>query len=304
MRIIEKYILRSYLVSVVFCLLLLVVVGVVGDILGFLDDIFKNNIPLDSILKFYLYFAPFAFVNMVPFSCLLAAVFVFNNLSKNHEISAIITSGISLWDLMKPVLVATFMICLITFIVNETVVPASMEKANRIRQEKLESSDEKQQVIKNMAVYGKGDQIIFAKEYSKADKRMDSVIIHKQNKSQVVVQKINARTVKWRDDGYWLGKDVLVFNLADNGDFSLDPQYYETRKMPILEKPGDFANAQWDPKMMSYRKLKAYIKILGHNSPTTVRRFLVDLHYKLAFPFAALVIILVGIPFSITTGRV
>ena len=78
MRILEKYICISYIRALIFCITLLMVLGVIGDILGFLDDIFKNDIPLGSILLFYLYFAPFAFVNMLPFASLLAAVFVFN----------------------------------------------------------------------------------------------------------------------------------------------------------------------------------------------------------------------------------
>ena len=78
MRIIERYIVRDFIGAFLFCVSLLIVLGVIGDILGFLDDIFKNNIPLKSIISFYVYLAPFAFVNMAPFACLLAAVYIFN----------------------------------------------------------------------------------------------------------------------------------------------------------------------------------------------------------------------------------
>jgi len=304
MKLLEKYICKSYITTFLFCITLLMVLGVIGDILGFLDDIFKNNIPLASILLFYFYFAPFAFVNMVPFACLISAVFVFNNLSKNHEITAIITSGISIWKVIKPVFLVTCILCLATFIVNEKLVPTAMEKATRIRQEELETGDEKEKgTIKNLAVYGKGDQIIFAKEYNPGKRELGNVIIHKQNKDRVIVKKISARSVKWRDDGFWLGTDVMVFKMGPDGEFTWGPEVHKNRKMPIREGPDDFLNTQWDPKLMSYRQLERYIKILRFSSPAAVRRFLVDLNYKLAFPFMAMVIILVGIPFSIATGR-
>ena len=47
-----------------------------------------------------------------------------------------------------------------------------------------------------------------------------------------------------------------------------------------------------------------YINILAASSPASVRRLAVDLNYKLAFPFTAMVTVMVGIPFSIATGRV
>ena len=140
MKILEKHVLKSFIVSFFFCILLLIVLGVIGDILGFLDDIFKNNIPVTSIILFYLHLAPFAFVNMVPFASLLSAVYVFNSLSRNHEVTAVIASGLSLWELLRPILFATFILCLATFIVNDKVVPKSIEKAGMIRQEELEGS--------------------------------------------------------------------------------------------------------------------------------------------------------------------
>jgi len=305
MRILEKHILKNYVGAFIFSIILLMVLGVIGDILGFLDDIFKKGIPLKSIMSFYMFFAPFAFVNMVPFACLLSAVFVFNDLSKNHEVTAIITSGISLWKVMKPVLLVTFILCLCTFIVNERMVPSAMEKAGRIRQEELESDPGKSdRVVENLSIYAEGDQIIFAKEYYPDLEQLEDVIIHKRNAEQVVTSKINARSAKWRDDGFWLGTDVMVFNMDPDGDFSWEPEVYKNKKLPIRETPKDLMNTQWDPKLMSYLQLKRYISVISAGSSTSFRRLVVDLNYKLSFPFTAMVTVLVGIPFSIATGRV
>ncbi|MGB2661188.1 MAG: LptF/LptG family permease [Candidatus Omnitrophota bacterium] len=304
MKILEKYIFKNYIAALLFCVVLLMVLGVIGDILGFLDDIFKKNIPLVSILSFYFYFAPFAFVNMVPFAALLSSVHVFNNLSKNHEVTAVITSGLSLWKILRPVILVTFVLCLVTFIVNDRFVPASMEKANRIRQEELERAGEDEgTVVRNLAIYGKGNQIIFAKAYVPRTKTLENVIIHKQDKDRAVKKKISARLAKWRNGDYWLGTDVIVFDVDPAGNFIGDPSVYKSRKLPIAETPKDFIVNQWDPRLMSYGQLKRHIKIFKESSPLAVRRLLVDLNYKLAFPFAAMAIVMVGIPFSIASGR-
>lgn len=303
MRILEKYVLKSYVVSFLFCIVLLIVLGVIGDILGFLDDIMQKSIPLKSILSFYFYLGPFAFVNMAPFATLLASVYVFNSLSKNHEVTAVIASGLSLWQLLRPVLFVTFALCLFIFIVNDAYVPQTMRLANRIKWQELETVKSKGGgKIRNIAVYGKGDQIIFAKSYTPSKKTMENVIIHRQDKDHDITQKVSARLVKW-EDGSWVGEDVIIFNLGDAGKFSSDPDVFKTRAIDIRETPQDFIDNEWDPKYMSYSKLKTYLNVFASASKTTVRRLKVELNHKIAFPFTALITVLVGVPFSIETGR-
>ena len=303
MRLLEKYVTKSYVSAFFLCIALLIVLGVIGDILGFLDDIVKKGIPISSIISFYFYLAPFAFVNMVPFACLLSAVYVFNDLSKHHEVTAVIASGVSLWRLMRPILLVTFAICVMTFIVNDRFVPSTMEKSNRIRREELEGGKKKgDYLIKDLAVYGKNDQIIYAKSFSPELNILNDVVIHKQSPDRSINQKISAKSVKWYDDR-WIGQDVITFKSNESGDFKGDPDVSKAQRMWIEEKPEDFSANQWDPKFMSYGRLKQYLGMFGHLSSATMRRLSVDLHYKLALPFTALITVLVGVPFSIETGR-
>ncbi len=296
--------LKSFVAAFFFCIVLLIALGIIGDVLGFLDDVFKHNIPLASILSFYFYLAPFAFVNMVPFACLLSAVHVFNSLSKNHEITAVIASGVSLWGLLRPVLLATFVLCLATFIVNDRFVPSAMQKATRIRKQELERGKAAgSREIKNLAVYGKGDQIIYAKSFAPDISVFRDLIIQRQDKEHDIIEKINARLVKWQGEGVWLGEDVIVSKADPDGNFTGQPEIFEKKRIFIGESPEELINYQWDPRFMSYGRLKRYLNIFRASSPLTVRRLLVDLNYKLSFPFTALITVLIGVPFSIETGR-
>ncbi|MBU0683255.1 MAG: LptF/LptG family permease [Candidatus Omnitrophota bacterium] len=304
MKILEKYVFKSFISSFFFCITLLMVLGIIGDVLGFLDDIVKNNIPLTSILAFYFYLAPFAFVNMVPFACLLAAVYVFNSLSKNHEITAFVTSGLSLWKLVKPVLFVTFILCLATFIVNDRFVPSTMKKSSRIRQQELEHSDNKSNsTLKEITIYGKGNQIIYAKSFVASSNTLNNIIIHRQDKDHRIFEKINVRVAEWQKDGSWMGQDVMLFKADSEGNFSRDPEVYRQKKINIIETPQEFINNQWDPKFMSYKQLKEYLRVFRVGSPPTLKRLLVDLNYKIALPFTAIITVLVGVPFCIETGR-
>ncbi|HPN72405.1 MAG TPA: LptF/LptG family permease [Candidatus Omnitrophota bacterium] len=310
MLILEKDVLKSYVSSFLFCVTLLIVVGIIGDILSFIENIFKYGISLGSIFAFYFYLAPFAFVNMMPFACLLAAVYVFNSLSKHQEITAVITSGISLWKLMKPVIAVTFILCIATFIVNDRFVPPTLERANNIRRDELEAHKEEgrdRSGMRDLAIYSRGGQIMFAKYFYPEKSLLESVIIHKQDENNVINEKLSARQMKWvkkgREGGFWEGDDVIVFRIGPFGEFQGDPETFKKKKIDLPESPQDLRRTQSDPKLMSYLQLKEYISILKTGSEETIRRLKVDLNYKLSFPFMALVTVLIGVPFSIETGR-
>ena len=82
-----------------------------------------------------------------------------------------------------------------------------------------------------------------------------------------------------------------------------DPEVFKKKIMDIPETPEELGKVQSDPRFMSYRQLRDYIDVMHTGSEETLRRLEVDLNYKLAFPFMALVTILIGVPFSIETGR-
>jgi lipopolysaccharide export system permease protein len=310
MLILEKHVLKSYVSSFIFCVTLLIVVGIIGDIMSFIENIFKYRISLGSIWAFYFYLAPFAFVNMVPFASLLAAVYVFNTLSKHQEITAVIASGISLWKLLKPVMAVTFIVCIFTFIVNDRVVPSTLEKANTIRRDELEShkqEDADGQGVRDLAIYGRGGQMIYAKRFYPDRDLMENVIIQRQDERNVIKEKVSARMIRWKKNGnnggFWEGEDVITFKIGSRGQFEGDPEVVKKKKIDILETPLVLRKARSDPKFMSYRQLREYIKILHTGSAETLRRLKVDLNYKLSFPFMAMVTVLIGVPFSIETGR-
>ncbi len=310
MQILEKHVLKSYLASFVFCITMLIVVGVIGDIFSIIEDIFKHNISLGSIFGFYFYLGPFAFVNMLPFACLLAAVYVFNSLSKHHEITAVIASGISLWKLLKPVMAATFILCVITFIVSDKIVPPTLEKANTIKRDELEAYkvyDTEGPAIRDLAVYADGGQIIFA-QYFYTDKNiLKNLIIDRQDDDNIITEKVSAREVMWvpggNSGGYWEGTDVMVFQLEPSGAFRGDPAVFKKKIVRISETPEVLRTARSEPALMSYAQLQAHIGRMHSGFKDTVRRLEVDLYYKLAFPFMAMVTVLIGVPFSIETGR-
>lgn len=305
MKIIDKYMVRGFLGPFLWCVLLFNVMAVIIDIFSFIDDIVRYKIPGASIAAFYVYYLPTIFIQVTPMAVLLSTIFVLSNLNKHNEITAMKSSGISLWRILSPVLIIGFIVSVVVFVVNDRVIPTSSRIANYIRTEELEKEKRKEapvKVVKNVALYGAGNRIIFARSYDTEKKLLSDIIIHEHDSKENLTSKITAQNGSWTGSG-WKFYKVIVYKIDNAGKILGEPKFYEERAVSLKEKPSDFANREWRSEYMSYRDLKRYIRNFSGSGIRLVKNLMVDLHYKVAFPLISFVIILVGAPFAMITAR-
>ena len=167
MKIIDRYMAKGFLSSFLWCLFVFVIMAVIIDIFSFIDDIVTYKIPLQSVAAFYVYYIPTMFIQIMPMAALLATIYMLSNLNKNNEIIAMKSSGVSLWRILTPLLVLGFLISALTFVVNDRVIPLTSKVSQMIRREELEkykTGGQQLKVIKNVAIYGTGNRIVFSRE--------------------------------------------------------------------------------------------------------------------------------------------
>lgn len=305
MKIIDRYLSKSFAASFVWCLFVFVVMAVIIDIFSFIDDIVKYKIPFQSIFAFYFYYIPTIFVQVTPMAVLLSAIYMLSNLNKNNEIIAMKSSGIGLWRILAPILVMGFLISAGVFIINEKIIPITSKVSQMIRRDELEkhkAEDSKARIIDNVAVYGSGNRIIFARSYDTANKKLSDIIMHEHDISENLVSKITAASGIWTGNS-WKFFKVIIYKVDNAGKITGSPEFYSEKIMPIKERPRDFASKEWKSDFMSYGELRKYIENFRGSGMKIMKGLLVDLHYKLAFPFISLIIIVVAAPFALFTMR-
>lgn len=306
MVILSKYIFKGFIGIFIFCVVVLWLLYIIGDIFGFLDEILRERIPASSLIRFYTFLTPLILTQIIPVATLIACVYLLGNLNKHNEITAFRASGISIWKILRPVIAFAFIISLSVFVLNDKMMPSSMRMANRIRYEKLDvGKHRKSRTVKidNVAIYGSGNKIIFAKEFDIKKNILKDLIMHQHDIKNDLIMKLSARTVYWTKEGAWRGEDAALYKMNNKGEFIGDPVIKEEMVIGIEETPTDFINNQWKPELMSFAQLKKYMRIFATDSKRTYRRFLVDLHYKVAFPFTCVVTILISAPFALSTKR-
>jgi len=305
MKIIDKYMIRGFVGPLVWCIFIFVVMAIIIDIFSFIDDIVKYKIPFDSIMAFYVYYAPTIFIQVAPMAVLLSTIYVLSNLNKNNEIVAMKSSGISLWRILSPMLIVGFILSMIMFGINDKVIPVSSKISNTIRRDEIEkqkTKDRKARIIQNVALYSAGNRIIFARNYDTEKKTLQDIIIHRHDSGENLVSKITAQSGIWTDRG-WRFYKVVMWKIDNAGKILGEPVFLKECMIPIKEKPIDFETQEWRSDYLSYRELKNYIKNFRGAGKRIVKNLLVDLYYKISFSLISLIIIVIGAPFAMITTR-
>ncbi len=303
MRILDRYILKSIIYIFISCIFVFLFLYIVIDLLSNLDEILKHQATLGLLARYYLSYLPIMFVQVSPFACLLSTVYTFGKLNHNNEIIAMRSSGLSIFEIARNALIFGFLISLTVFWVNDRFVPASLVENQKIKIQIEEGSQKakskKNEAIMNLTLYGLRNRLFFISRFLPATKTMEGITILEQDEHQNLTKKIIATRGTYQD-GFWKFYQSITYKFDNNGQVIDEPSYLEEEIMSIPETPDTLASLRQKPEQMNIRQMQDYIWILSKSGATTVIRNLkVDLYQRFTSPFTSIIIILLGIPFSL-----
>ena len=307
MRILDRYILKSVIGIFLSCIFLFLFLYVVIDVLSHLDDILKQQTHWTILIQYYLWYLPVMFVQIAPFSCLLSTLYTFGKLNHNNEIIAMRASGLSIFYITKTVLVFGAVISLLVFWVNDRLVPQSVTITQKIKSQIEEGvkikRDKKQEVINNLSMYGLKNRLFFINKFYPGTNTMLGITILEHDKQQNLIKKIIANKGVY-EDRLWKFYHSITYDFDLNGQIIEEPLYLEEEIMTIPEGPKDFLAQRQRPESMTIAQLDTYIWKFSKSGATgVIRNLKVDYYQKFTSPFTSLIIILLGIPFSLMMHR-
>ena len=307
MRILERYILKSVIYIFFSCIFSFLFLYIIIDLLSNLDEILKHRATLMLLSRYYLSYLPVMFVQVSPFACLLSTVYTFSKLNHNNEIIAMRSSGLSIFEIARNVLFFGLLISLLVFWVNDRFVPSALAENQKIKVQMEDGSkgvkSRRPEVILNLSMYGSRNRLFFISKFFISTGTMEGITILEHDDNQNLTKKIVADKGEYID-GLWRFSRCITYNFDHNGQVIDEPSYFEEEIMAIPETPRDFANLRQKPELMDIRQMQDYIWRVSKSGATTVIRNLkVDLYQRFAMPFTSLIIILLGIPFSLMTHK-
>jgi len=307
MRILDRYILKSVLALFFQCLLTFIFLYVIIDVFSHLDEILKQQVSLNILGQYYLAYLPIIFVQVAPIACLLSTLYTFGTLNRNNEIIAMRSSGLNIFQVTKTVIIFGIITSALVFWVNDKFVPSATALTESIKNQ-MESGvrkdrEKEHEVATNLSMYGLKNRLFFVNKFSLATNTMEGIIILEHDEKQNITKKIVANKGVYQD-GLWKFYQSVTYNFDENVQIKDEPQYFEEEIMDITETPHDFLKQLLRPDYMNISQLDDYIWRLSKSGATTVIRNLkVDLYQRFSSPLTSIIIILLGIPFSVMMKR-
>jgi len=133
MKKLDKFILKSF-IGPFFAILFIVIFILMMQFLWlYIDELVGKGLSLWIILEFLFWGSCTILPLSLPLSTLLASMMIMGQLAENNELLAIKSSGVSVTRVMKPLIVASFVISVAAFFTSNDLVPYSFNKIYTLR---------------------------------------------------------------------------------------------------------------------------------------------------------------------------
>ena len=149
MKILDKYIIKKFLLTFLMMFLLFIPIGILVDISEKIDKFKEHELSLVEILEYYSDFVWYYGYFLFPIFVFLSVIWFTSKLSNNSEITAILSSGISFNRFLKPYLISATIILLISAFSGMFIVPEKNKSFNEFQYKYL-SKNKKDRNLSNL----------------------------------------------------------------------------------------------------------------------------------------------------------
>jgi lipopolysaccharide export system permease protein len=307
MKTFDRYLIRELAFPVFYSCFSLVFLVLIADLFNNLDDILHHRTPVLTILKYYLSLVPFAFTQTVAWAAWLGTLFLLVTFGFHNETLAMKAAGLKITAIIKPILFFGFLLGIMTFLINDKVVPKTARIAKEIREAHILDLSKRKVKTKNMenVTYTSNDDVIYYfRTFSpNRDSVEGAVILWLGDKGQSSRKKMLAKKGTWKE-GQWTFEGVTEYQMDSRGRILGEPETFPSKGYPEISfTPKELTIASTDQAFLNYRELKQSIQKLKENG-VDVSSEQVDLHYRLSAPWQGLVMMIIAVPFlAKTTNR-
>jgi LPS export ABC transporter permease LptF/LPS export ABC transporter permease LptG len=301
--ILDDYVLRDfavYLGLIVSSFLMLLLVFTLFELLG---DILRNQVSPLTVGEYLLNVAPYFLYNTTPLCMLLAVLVTFGLLQRSNEITAIKATGISLYRIVVPVLIAATLVAGILFLSDQLYLPYTNKRQDALRNQIKGRPAQTYLRPDRKWIFGENSTIYYYQFFDPDRDVFGSLSVFQFDpRTFQITRRVTAERSHWSESmSRWLYEEGWERSLS--GATIAEYRKFDVATFPIFaESPAYFKKEIKQSSEMSYEELRRYIHDL-EQSGFDVVRLRVQLQKKIAYPLITLVMAVIAIPFALSAGK-
>jgi LPS export ABC transporter permease LptG len=301
-NILDRYILREFLKILALVIISTAALFTVIDYTEIAGDIRENHIALHTVLAYYR-LSVFSILNWtIPISVLVATLVTFGVLSKNNEVTAFKSGGVSLFRVALPVVAVAGVISIFSYFNLDFVLPYANQRTGQLRSKIKGRKSVPTSGQQRLWFIGKGRYLINFLSYDSNIKQVTQIQVFEFHPTEFrLTRRVYAQRAKWDGRG-WVFSNGWIRSFTDEGTATYTPVVNPIR-LYYEETPQDFAlEGNSDPTQMTFAQLRHYIESL-RKTGYAAEKLSVQLYSKTSWPFLSLVMALIALPFAFRIGK-
>ncbi len=291
---IDIYIIRKFLGTYFYAILLLTVIIIIFDISEKIDDFIEKDAPLRAIIfDYYLNFIPY-FVNM--FSSLftfIAVVYFTSRMASNTEIVAILNAGISFWRFLVPYLISGVFLTVLSFTLMNYVIPYTNRDLRAFEKRYIKNPFKSNEM--NIHMQLEPGTYIYLENFNSTAKIGYRFSLEKFDSTGLKL-KLKSEMITWDSiQNRWKMNIYMIRRIKPQGE-----SIYQGKETDTIMAftPADFMVDIENAKTMTYNQLSNFIAQEEMRGSNLTGQFSLEKYKRLTFPFANLVLTFIGVALS------
>lgn len=303
MKKLDWYIVKRFLGTFFFILLIILAVSIVIDIAEKIDDFIEKKPPIDLLIfSYYVNFMLFYGNLLTPICVFLAVIFFTSRMTANTEIVAMLSGGISFYRVMLPYMATALFIAGVSFYLNAYRVPDATRDRINFEYEYLKNKRVwKETNIHKKVATNPDSSETFMYLYSFNQLEGEGYIFTLENvKDMDLRQKLTAGKIKWIDSlETWRAEDVRIHQFLPNGKEQL--VFKDHIDTAFTLTPDDIFIKEMKAESMPLNELYTSIDRERELGSGLEEELILEKYERFAYPFAAIILTIIG--FSVSTKK-
>ena len=289
----DWYIIRKFLGTFFFSIVLILSIAIVFDLTEKLDNFFEHQVPLrEIIVDYYIPFIPY-YMNM--FSSLfifISVIFFTSKLAGNSEIIAMHAAGMSYHRLMVPYAVSATILFVLSFVMAGWVIPNSSSRMLNFTDKYVERFTKEN--ARNIQMEVTPGTLLYIESFQRRSKIGYRCSVE-QYEGKTLVSRTTADRIYYDSLQYW-HLDNYTKRTFDDMVETLDRGDRLDIELPIY--PEELFITAQEAQQMTNPELREYMERQRARGAGNVKAFEVEYHKRWASPLGAFIMTLLGVTLS------
>jgi lipopolysaccharide export system permease protein len=295
LKIIDYYIIKKFLGTFFFALILIIGIAVVFDVSEKIDDFMEKHATLKQVVfDYYFNFIPYFAVLFSSLFTFIAVIFFTSKMAYDTEIIAILNSGMSFRRLMYPYLISAAILSTFQFTLSNFVIPGANKKRLEF-EEKYIRARPYDFTKRNIHKQIEAGTFIYMESFSNSSETGNQFSMEKY-KGDTLISKLMSDYIKWDS----IKNKWTIYNYYIRTLNGLNEKITKGDKIDTTLQihPEEFKRRESFVEAMSLGQLNKEIKIQKMQGADNINNLIIERDKRLAFTFSTFILTLIGVTLS------